>query len=81
MRLPRLSIDPLAALFGAFSFYAGLVALATQLVVTPRVIARFGLGPALAIAPIALAAGSLGVLWSGTLAAAIFLKGSDQVLR
>ena len=73
--------DHLAAAFGSFSFYAGLVALATQLLVTPRVIGRFGLGPALAIAPAALAAGSGAVLWSGTLAAAMFMKGSDQVLR
>ena len=73
--------DHLAALFGQFSFCAGLVALATQLVVTSRVIGRFGLGPALAISPAALAAGSLGVLWSGTLAAAMFMKGSDQVFR
>ena len=74
-------VDHLATLFGSFNLYAGLVALATQLVVTPRVIDRFGLGPALAIAPAALAAGSGGVLWSGTLAAAMFMKGSDQVLR
>jgi len=73
--------DHLAALFGSFSFYAGLAALATQLVVTPRVIARFGLGPALSVAPAAIAAGSVAVLWSGTLAAAAFMKGSDQVLR
>ena len=52
-----------------------------QLVVTPRVIGRFGLGPALAVAPTALAAGSIGVLCSGTLAAAVFMKGSDQVVR
>jgi hypothetical protein len=74
-------VDHLAALFGSFSLYAGLVALATQLVVTPRVIGRFGLGPALAIAPAALAAGSAGVFWSGTLTAAMVMKGSDQVLR
>lgn len=73
--------DHLAALFGSFSFYAGLAALATQLVITPRVIARFGLGPALAVAPAAIAVGSVAVLWSGTLAAAAFMKGSDQVLR
>ncbi len=74
-------VDHLAALFGSFNLYAGLVALAAQLVVTPRVIDRFGLGPALAIAPAALAAGSAGVFWSGTFAAALLMKGSDQVLR
>jgi ATP:ADP antiporter, AAA family len=73
--------DHLAALFGSLSFHAGLLALATQVVFTPRVIRRFGLSPALTIAPVAIAAGFVGVWWSGTLAAAVFLKGSDQVLR
>jgi len=40
-----------------------------------------GLGAALVIAPAALAAGSMGVLFSGTLFAAALLKGSDQVVR
>jgi AAA family ATP:ADP antiporter len=73
--------DHLAALFGSFSFYAGLAALATPVVITRRVIARFGLGPALAVAPAAIGVGSAAVMWSGTLAAAAFMKGSDQVLR
>jgi AAA family ATP:ADP antiporter len=75
------SPDQLAAFFGTFSLYAGLVALATQALVTPRILSGLGLGAALAIAPAALAAGSMGVLFSGTLVAAVFLKGSDQVLR
>ena len=75
------SPDQLAAFFGSFSLYAGLVALATQALVTPRILSRLGLGAALAIAPAALAAGSAGVLFSGTLIAAMILKGSDQVLR
>jgi hypothetical protein len=75
------SPDHLAAFFGTFSLYAGLVALATQVLVTPRILSGLGLGAALAIAPAAIAAGSVGVLFSGTLIAAAFLKGSDQVLR
>lgn len=75
------SPDDLAAFFGSFSLYAGLVALAAQALVTPRVLSRLGLGGALAIAPAALAAGSMGVLFSGTLVAAVILKGSDQILR
>lgn len=71
----------LTAFFGSFSLYAGLLSLATQVFLTSRLLQYFGIGPALAIAPVALAAGSIGVLFSGSLAAAMFLKGSDQVMR
>jgi AAA family ATP:ADP antiporter len=71
----------MAALFGTVSVYAGLVALAAQLLVTQPVIGRFGLGGALLFAPAALAGGSFAVLCSGTLAAGIVLKGGDQALR
>lgn len=73
--------DHLAAFFGSFSSHAGLAAFATQLLLTCRIVEGLGLGPALLIAPAALAAGSVGVLLSGGLAAAVFLKASDQVLR
>lgn len=73
--------DQLAAFFGSFNFYAGVLALVTQVAVTPRVLRRFGLGVALFVVPAALALGSLGVLAWGTLAAVVALKGSDQVLR
>ena len=75
------STDQLTAFFGSFSLYAGLLSLATQVFLTSRLLQYFGIGPALAIAPVALAAGSVGVLFSGSLAAAVFLKGSDQVMR
>ena len=75
------SPDDLAAFFGSFSLYAGLVALAAQALFTPLILSRLGLGAALAIAPATLAAGSVGVLFSGTLIAAVLLKGSDQILR
>jgi ATP/ADP translocase len=75
------STDGLTAFFGSFSLYAGLLSLATQVFLTSRVLQCFGIGPALAIAPVALAAGSVGILFSGSLAAAVFLKGSDQVMR
>ena len=71
----------LAAFLGSFSVYAGLVALTTQVLLTRRILGSLGVGIALLIAPAALAAGSLGILFSGTLAAAVLLKGSDQVLR
>ena len=73
--------DHLAAFFGSFSFQAGLVALAIQCLLTRRIVGSLGLGLVLMIAPAAIAAGSLGVLISGTLAAAVLLKGTDQVVR
>jgi AAA family ATP:ADP antiporter len=73
--------DQLAAFFGQFNFYAGLASLLAQLLLTSRFLKRFGLGLALFIVPVALSLGSLGVLVFGTLAAAVLLRGSDQVLR
>jgi AAA family ATP:ADP antiporter len=73
--------DELAAFFGTFNFYAGLMALALQLLVTSRLLRRFGLGFALFVVPVALVMGSAAFLIVGTLAAAVFLRGSDQVLR
>ena len=77
----NLSSDHLAAFLGSFNVSAGVVALVTQLLITSRIVGAFGPGLALLIAPVALAAGSLGILCSSTLAAATFLKGTDQVLR
>jgi ATP/ADP translocase len=73
--------DRLAAFLGSFSFYAGLVSLAVQVLLTSRVLQYFGVGIALLVAPLALATGSVGVLIWGSLSTAIFLKGTDHVLR
>ncbi len=73
--------NALTAFFGRFNFWAGLACLGLQLVLTSRFLRRFGLGPALLLVPLALLGGELAVLSLGTLAAAILLKGSDQVLR
>lgn len=73
--------NQLAAFFGQFNFYAGVAGLLAQLLFTSRFLKRFGLGLALFIVPVALTLGSLGVLVFGTLAAAVLLRGSDQVLR
>jgi AAA family ATP:ADP antiporter len=66
---------------GDFYFYGGLACLAFQLLMTARVLRRFGLGPALFVVPVALLGGSAAILVWGTLWAAILLRGSDQVLR
>lgn len=73
--------DTLAAFFGAFYGYTGIASLLTQLLLTPRVLRRFGLGMALLALPVTLVLASTGMLVWGTLWAAIFLKGSDKVVR
>jgi AAA family ATP:ADP antiporter len=73
--------DALASFFGTFNIVAGLAALGLQLLLTGRILQRMGVGFALFIVPTALALSSVGVLIAGTLAAAVALKASDQVLR
>src|ERR1700722_2131646 len=73
--------DALAIFFGDFFFYAGLLALLFQLLLTTRLLRRFGIGAMLFVLPVAVLLGSVGVLVLGTVGAALFLKGSDQVLR
>jgi len=73
--------DDLAAFFGLFNFVAGLASLAVQLLLTSRLLRRFGIGFGLFVVPVMMALGTAGVLLSGGLAAAVLLKGSDQVLR
>ncbi|MBZ5657926.1 MAG: HEAT repeat domain-containing protein [Acidobacteriia bacterium] len=73
--------DALAMFFGDFYFYAGLLALLFQFLLTTRLLRRFGIGPMLFVLPIVVLVGSAGLLVFGTVVAALFLKGSDQVLR
>jgi ATP/ADP translocase len=73
--------DALASFFGTFNIVAGLAAFALQLLLTGRILKRVGVGFALFIVPTALALSSIGVLVVGSLAAAVSLKASDQVLR
>ncbi|PYS53130.1 MAG: hypothetical protein DMG13_13855 [Acidobacteria bacterium] len=73
--------DALAAFFGSFYGYTGIASLAAQLLITTKLLRRFGVGVALLILPLSLVAGSTAVLFWGTLWAASLLKGSDKVLR
>jgi ATP:ADP antiporter, AAA family len=73
--------DAMAIFFGDFYFYAGVLALLFQLLLTTRLLRRFGIGPMLFVLPIVVLAASGGLLVWGTVAAALFLKGGDQVLR
>src|ERR1700686_727084 len=73
--------DALAAFFGDFNFYAGILSLAFQLLVTPRFLRRFGIGAALFALPATVFLGSAGLLAFGTLCSVVVLKGFDQVQR
>ena len=73
--------DALAAFFGDFNFYAGILSLAFQLLVTPRFLRRFGIGASLFALPATVFLGSAGVLAFGTLGSVVVLKGFDQVQR
>jgi AAA family ATP:ADP antiporter len=73
--------DALAAFFGDFNFYAGILSLMFQLLVTTRFLRRFGIGASLFALPTTVFLGSAGLLAFGTLGSAVALKGCDQVLR
>ncbi|HXY48241.1 MAG TPA: Npt1/Npt2 family nucleotide transporter [Terriglobales bacterium] len=73
--------DHLAAFFGDFTFYAGILALAVQLLLTSRLLRRFGIGLALFTLPVALLAASAYLLVASSLFAAVLLRGSDWVWR
>jgi AAA family ATP:ADP antiporter len=73
--------NSLAAFFGGFNASVGALCVVTQLLLTAGVLRRFGLGPVLFLLPGCLLFGSAGLLATGTLAAAVLLKGADKVLR
>lgn len=73
--------DAMAIFFGDFYFYAGILGLLFQLLLTARFLRRFGIGTALFVLPVTVFLGSFGLLAFGTLASAVVLKGGDQVLR
>ncbi len=73
--------DALAAFFGDFNFYAGILSLVVQILFTTRFLRRFGIGTSLFVLPVTVFLGSAGLLVFGTLGAALALKGCDQVLR
>jgi AAA family ATP:ADP antiporter len=73
--------DQLAAFFGSFNVYAGIVSLVAQLVLTSRVLQKFGIGFGLFVVPTMLAVSTFSLLLTASLAAAVFVRGSDQVLR
>jgi AAA family ATP:ADP antiporter len=75
------STDAMAIFFGDFYFYAGVLALLVQLLLTTRLLRRFGIGPMLFVLPVVILLGSTAMVVWGAIAAAVFLKGGDQVLH
>jgi MFS family permease len=77
----RLPSGELATAFGAI--YTGLnaIGLAIQIAVTPRLLARWGVGAALTILPLIVLASALGFAITGATAAVIALKIGDGGLR
>lgn len=77
----RVAPDELATAFG--TIYAGLnfIGLVIQLAVTPKLLARWGVGSALTVLPILLVATACGFALTGALLAILALKLSDGGLR
>jgi ATP:ADP antiporter, AAA family len=73
--------NELAAFFGGFNFYAGIIAFCLQWLLTGRLLRRLGLAFALFVVPVGLTLGSIGLLTFRSLAAVVALRGIDQILR
>jgi len=73
--------DAMAAFFGSFYAYTGLLALVIQVLLTPRIVRHFGIRIALLILPFALLLGTTVLIASGALWAATLLKGTDKTVR
>ena len=77
----RLAADSLATVFGMI--YTGLnaIGLVIQLIVTPRLLARWGVGVTLAVLPVIIISTALGFALTGAMVAVIALKLGDGGLR
>jgi CRP-like cAMP-binding protein/ATP/ADP translocase len=72
--------EALAGFMGSFYGFSGIIALLVQLLISGWVITHFGVMTALLVFPIALFAGSLGILILPVLATAVIVKGCDKVV-
>lgn len=77
----RFAAAELATTFGAIYTALNMIGLVIQLAVTPRLLARWGVGSALTVLPILLVATASGFALTGALVAIIALKLSDGGLR
>ncbi len=73
--------DQLTAFFGMVLGYLGIISGAIQLLLTSKLLRRFGVGLTLLILPLFLLVGSTALLVTGALWAATLLRGSDGVIR
>jgi ATP:ADP antiporter, AAA family len=73
--------DAMAAFFGWFYAYTGIVALAIQLLLTPRILRHFGIRIALLVLPVAYVMGTTMLIAFAALWAATLVKGSDRIIR
>ncbi len=71
----------LAFFLGAVSLCLSVLSLIAQLLLVPRLLRRLAVGAALAILPIGLLSGGLGLLLGLGLGAALAIKGADGALR
>jgi len=74
-------IDARAAILGKMDMWAHVAALALQLTLAGRIIARFGLGIALAILPVTTAAGFIGLAIYGSFAALTLLEAVTHAVQ
>ena len=77
----RIDPDQIATVFGAIYTGLNVLALLVQVVVTPRLIERLGVGSALAVLPMMVLATSLGFVLTGAAVAVLALKLADGGLR
>jgi ATP:ADP antiporter, AAA family len=73
--------DQFSIFLADVTLYTAILALIVQLLLTSRILRRFGIGLALFILPSALLATSVYMLAAGALVSAVLLRGSDGVFR
>jgi ATP:ADP antiporter, AAA family len=73
--------DAFTAFLGAFAGYTGIGSFIAQLLITGKLLRRFGIGTALLVLPMCLIGGTAALLTWGTLWAATLLRGSDKIVR
>jgi AAA family ATP:ADP antiporter len=77
----RIPASSLAPMFGAIYAALNALALAIQVLVTPRVLARWGVGATLTVLPLIVVASALGFAATGATIAVLALKLGDGGLR
>ena len=73
--------DALATFFGVFFMVLNLVTLGIQFLLTSFVLRYFGIGVALALLPVALATGAVGILLHPGIWTTALTRGADDALR